>query len=137
MSQGPGSIAAAHEALRDDHERLRALLRRLRAQPGREELTAILNELPELLAEHFRCEELPGGLYDAVGVSIPDARGQVAQLIDDHFRLVAVARDLAAMALSDKVASGTLQEQALRVADYLADHEQREYELVRSALHEL
>jgi len=136
VSEEPGGIAAAHEALRDDHERLRALLGRLRAQPEREELTAMLHELPELLAEHFRREELPGGLYDAVGVSIPNARGQVAQLIDDHFRLVAVARDLAAAALLANVATHSLREQALRVADYLADHEQREYELVRSALRE-
>jgi hypothetical protein len=70
-----------------------------------------------------------------MGISLPEARGQVAQLVDDHFRLVAVARDLAATALSPEVAADSLQEQALRVADYLADHERREHELVRMSLH--
>jgi hypothetical protein len=136
MSEQQRSIATAHHALRDDHERLHALLARLRERPGREKLAALLHELPERLAEHFRREELPGGLYDVVGISIPEARGQVAQLIDDHFRLVAVARDLAAAALAPGVATSSLQEQAARVADYLADHERRELELVRASLRE-
>lgn len=132
LSQERESVAAAHEALRDEHERLRALVGRLRARPGREDLAALLHELPGRLAEHFRLEERPGGLYDTLGVSIPDARGQVAQLIDDHFRLVSVARDLAETALAPDVPTRALQEEALRVADYLGDHERREQELVRT-----
>lgn len=134
MSEQLHAIAAADEALRDDHESLRALMKRLRARPGREELTALLNDLPGRLAEHFRREEMPGGLYDSVGVSIPQARGEVAQLIDDHFRLVTVARDLAAAARSPEVATDALEQQLLLVADYLADHERREQQLVRTSL---
>jgi hypothetical protein len=128
------TIATAHDSLRDDHQRLRALLAELRARPDRDGLGALLRDLPHLLSEHFRREEQPGGLYDAIGVSIPEARGPVGQLIDDHFRLVASARDLAEAALSTTVATEALQQQALRLADYLADHEQREYALVRRLL---
>jgi hypothetical protein len=134
MSDEPLSIAAAHGSLSDEHDRLRALLARLRARPGRDELVALLRDLPRLLAEHFRREEQPGGLYDAIGVSLPDARGHVGQLVDDHFRLVASARDLAEAALVPGVDAQALQEQALRVADYLSDHERREHELVLAAL---
>ncbi len=67
-----------------------------------------------------------------MGVSIPDARGHVGQLVDDHFRLVSVARNLAEEALSSSVATSALQQQALLVASYLAEHEQREQHLIRT-----
>ena len=122
--------------MREDHERLHALLARLRATPDRAALAALLGELAHRLAEHFRREEQPGGLYDAMGVSIPEARGEVGQLVDDHFRLISIARNLAEEALSPSVATTTLQQQAMRVADYLLDHEQREHNLVRRLVEE-
>jgi len=132
MSEERRSIARARDELREEHEQLHALLARLRATPDRTALAALLRELSQRLAEHFRREEQPGGLYDAMGVCIPEARGQVGQLVDDHFRLVSIARNLAEEALSPSVATTTLQQQAMRVANYLADHEQREHHLVRT-----
>lgn len=134
MSEEQTPLAQAHGALRDEHERLRELVVRLRMRPARPVLQALLGELPERLADHFRREEQPGGFYDVLGVSLGDARGALGQLVDDHFRLVASARNLAEQAQSRAVATATLQEEALRVADYLADHERREYELVRASL---
>jgi hypothetical protein len=64
-------------------------------------------------------------------VCIPESRGELGRLVDDHFRLVSIARNLAEEALSSHVPTEALREQALRVADYLADHEQRETELAR------
>jgi hypothetical protein len=128
----PSILTRARDELREDHEQLHTLLARLRATPGRTALATLLRELPQLLSEHFRREEQPGGLYDAMGVSIPEARGEVGQLIDDHFRLVSIARNLAEEALSASVATSTLQQQAMGVANYLADHEQREQLLVRT-----
>ena len=136
MSEELPSIARARDEMREDHEQLHALLARLRATPDRAALAALLGELAHRLAEHFRREEQPGGLYDAMGVSIPEARGEVGQLVDDHFRLVSIARNLAEEALSASVATTTLQQQAMRVADYLLDHEQREHHLVRTLLEE-
>ena len=136
MSEELPSIARARDEMREDHERLHALLGRLRATPDRAALAGLLRELPHRLGEHFRREEQPGGLYDAMGVSIPEARGQVGQLVDDHFRLVSIARNLAEEALSPGVTTTTLQEQAKRVADYLLDHEQREHNLVRRLVEE-
>jgi Hemerythrin HHE cation binding domain len=131
MPEERPSIARARDELREEHERLHVLLGRLRATPEREALAELLRELSHRLREHFRREEQPGGLYDAMGVSIPEARGQVGQLVDDHFRLASMARNLAEEALSPSVGTTALQEQAKRVADYLLDHEQREHSLVR------
>ncbi len=134
MSEELSRVARARDELREEHARLHELLTRLRLTPDRASLAALLRELPHRLAEHFRREEQPGGLYDALGVRIPEARGHVGQLVDDHFRLVSIARNLAEEALSPSVATTTLKQQAMRVADYLADHEQREHQLVRSVV---
>ena len=115
--------------MRDDHGQLHALLARLREAPDRSSLAELLRELPKRLSEHFRREEQPGGLYDAMGVCLPEARGTVGQLVDDHFRLVSIARTLAEEALSPHVTTEALREQLVRVADYLADHERRELQL--------
>ncbi len=136
MPEDFSTITQARDELQEEHEQLHALLERLRAMPDREALAALLRELPHRLAEHFRREERPGGLYDAMGVRIPEARGEVGQLVDDHFRLVSIARDLAEEALSPSVATSALQEQALRIADYLSDHERREQHLVRTLIEE-
>jgi hypothetical protein len=132
MRQIASAVARAREQLRDDHERLHALLARLRSVPDRTGLTVGLRELHDRLTEHFRREEAPDGLYDAMGVCVPEFRGRVGQLVDDHFRLVSTTRNLAEEALSPRVATEALREQALRVADYLADHEQREHELAKA-----
>jgi hypothetical protein len=134
MSQMARAVARAREQLRDDHERLHALLARLRAEPGRTGLSVVLRELHDRLIEHFRREEAPEGLYDAIGVCLPESRGRVGQLVDDHFRLVSITRNLAEESLSPGVATEALREQALRAADYLDDHEQRENELVKALI---
>ncbi len=130
------SITRARDELLPEHQELHALLARLRATFDRAALAALLSELPRRLEEHFRREEQPGGLYDAMGVRLPDARGQVGQLVDDHFRLVSIARDLAQEALTLGVATAALHQQAVRLANYLADHEQREQHLVRTTIGE-
>jgi hemerythrin len=132
MSQELPSVERARDELREEHRQLHVLLARLRQAPDRTALAALLGELPHRLEEHFRHEEQPGGLYEAMGVSIPEARGQVGQLVDDHFRLVSITRNLAQEALAPGVETASLQQQALSVANYLADHEQREQQLVRT-----
>ena len=128
------SVTRARDELQEEHAELHVLLARLRTTLDRAALAALLRELPQRLAEHFQREEQPGGLYDAMGVRIPEARGQVGQLVDDHFRLVTIARNLAEEALSPGVPTATLQQQAMRVASYLADHEEREQHLVRATI---
>jgi len=129
MSEVPASVKRARDELRADHERLHAVLARLRLTSGRHALAALLGELPRLLEDHFRREEQPGGLYDAMGVCLPEARGDVGHLIDDHFRLATTARNLAEQALLPGVPTTALQAEAIRLADYLADHERRERDL--------
>ena len=53
------TVAQAREELREDHERLRALVERLRETEGEEALAAVLAELHSALLAHFNAEERP------------------------------------------------------------------------------
>ena len=79
-------------------------------------------------------EEKPGGLYDALGVCVPEHRARLRELVDDHFRLAALVRDAGERA---RRAHGTEADVVLgevaRLAAALADHERRELEMVQAA----
>jgi hypothetical protein len=123
--------------IREEHQRLQGFLARLRAETDREVIVALLAELPELLAEHFRHEEQPGGLYEAMGARSHAAPGgELGRLLDDHFRLTLMARHIADEALLPAVPTPTLLEQTTRIADYLLDHESRELAFARAQLTE-
>ena len=88
------TVAHAHEELREDHRRLHALVDRLGAAPDAAALAPVLEELHAALTAHFNAEEKPGGLYDTLGVCVPELRAQLSGLVDDHFRIAAALRDM-------------------------------------------
>jgi malate synthase len=129
------TVAHANEELREDHRRLHALVDRLRAASDPGALTAILDELHGALTEHFNAEEKPGGLYDALGVCVPEFRGQLAALVDDHFRLAAALRDMRDRSREAlRSAHDSLMGEAARLAQVLAEHEKREHAMVDAAM---
>lgn len=129
------TVSDAHEALKEDHRRLHGLVRSLREAPDLPHLVVALEQLHEDLARHFQEEENPGGLYDALGVCVPEFRAGLGQLVDDHFRLAAQIRDLRDKARELVLRThDELRRDALRLADLLADHERREHELVDQAI---
>ncbi len=124
----------AVQELQEDHRRLHEQADRLARAGDLAETTTCLLALHERLRAHFEAEERPGGLYDAIGVCASEFRLSLGRLVDDHFRLTGTLRYLCARARS---ASG-LEADALRgeVALFLkelAQHEERELELVRRA----
>lgn len=129
------TVANAHEDLREDHERLHALLDRLRATSDADALAAVFDELYAALTAHFNAEEKPGGLYDALGVCVPEFRAQLSELVDDHFRMTAALRDM-----RDRSRQGpgrphdSLPGEASRLAQVLAEHERREHAMVDGAI---
>ena len=129
------TVAHAHEELREDHRRLHALVDRLRAASDPDALAAVLEELHAALTAHFNAEEKPGGLYDALGVCVPEFRGELSGLVDDHFRLAAALRDM-----RDRARQGlgrvhdSLLGEAARLAQVLAEHEKREHAMVDAAM---
>ena len=129
------TVAHAHEELHEDHRRLHALVDRLRAAPDLHALAAVLEELHAALTAHFNEEEKPGGLYDALGVCVPEFRAQLGDLVDDHYRLAGAIRDLRDRA---RQALGSAREpllgEAARLAQVLGEHEKREHAMVDAAV---
>jgi len=129
------TVAHAHEELREDHRRLHALVDRLRAASDLAALAAVLEELHAALTAHFNAEEKPGGLYDALGVCVPEFRGQLSGLVDDHFRLAGALRDMRDRARrAPGSAHDPLMGEAVRLAQILAEHEKREHAMVDAAM---
>jgi malate synthase len=129
------TVAHAHEELTEDHRRLHALVDRLRGASDIGVLAATLDELHAALTAHFNAEEKPGGLYDALGVCVPEFRGQLGGLVDDHYRLAGAIRDMrdrAREALGS--AHDALMGEAERLAQVLAEHEKREHAMVDAAM---
>ena len=129
------TVAHAHEALREDHRRLRALVERLGAASDLEALAAVLEELHAAVTDHFNAEEKPGGLYDTLGVCVPEFRARLAGLVDDHFRIAAALRDMRDRAR--RTLGGVhdpLAGEASRLAGVMAEHEKREHEMVDAAM---
>jgi malate synthase len=129
------TIAHAHEELRQDHRRLHALVDRLRAASDLGALAAVLEELHAALTAHFGAEEKPGGLYDALGVCAPEFRAQLSGLVDDHYRIAAALRDMRDRARQDLGSPhDSLLGEAVRLAQFLGEHETREQAMVDAAL---
>ena len=129
------TVAHAHEELREDHQRLHALVDRLRASSDLAVLAAALEELHAALTAHFNAEEKPGGLYDALGVCVPEFRAPLSGLVDDHFRIAAALRDMRDRARqAPGHAPDALLGEAARLAQVLGEHEKREHAMVDAAI---
>jgi len=129
------TVAHAQEELREDHRRLHALVDRLRASSDLAVLAAALEELHAALTAHFNAEEKPGGLYDALGVCVPEFRAPLSGLVDDHFRIAAALRDMRDRARqAPGHAPDALLGEAARLAQVLGEHEKREHAMVDAAM---
>jgi malate synthase len=129
------TVLQASQALEDDHHRLHTLIDRLRVGLDLAGMATALTELHGALSSHFNAEERPGGLYDALGVCIPEFRERLGELVDDHFRFSGLVRDLAQRAReAEGAAADALRADVARFMQALADHERREHEMVKAAV---
>lgn len=129
------SVAHAQEALRADHLKLHKLADAVQTAADQEALAAGLKELYTALLAHFSAEETPAGLYDALGVCVPEYREVVAQLVEEHRRISATLWGLSRRAEERmKYSFPELREEALRILAGMHDHEALEHNLAAEAL---
>ena len=76
------------------HRRIRSDLRVLEKSDDLGEIGAAVGELPELLKEHFRDEEKPGGLFDEIASLRPVAASQLALRREEHREITRALKDL-------------------------------------------
>lgn len=78
----------------DAHERIRRDIEVLDKSSEVSEIRAVVDELPELLKEHFREEEKPGGLFDELGSLRPGFDSQIKFLRGEHREIMQALKDL-------------------------------------------
>jgi hypothetical protein len=127
------AVARAAAELAEEHRAIDAQAGRLRGASGLEEFVLALHELSRSLQAHFAHEEQPNGLYDALGVCVPQHRERLSELVDDHYRIAAAARSLEERSRFLRERLNALREEAAGLVSFLERHERRERALVREA----
>lgn len=128
-------LTQAYRSVEEDHRKLEQLITRLRAAEDLPTLVATLDELNNALVAHFGHEEQPEGLYDVLGTTAPEYKTPLGGLVDEHYKLLATARELAEHGRTLlRQTHHDLRQDVLRLADALLDHERRENELAAALL---
>lgn len=128
-------LTEAFQSVEDDHRRLEQLIARLRTVEDLPTLVTTLDELNTALVAHFGHEEQPEGLYDLLGTTAPEYKTPLGGLVDEHYKLLATARELAEHGRTLlRQTPHDLSADVRRLADALIDHERRENELAAALL---
>lgn len=141
MVEPRGSAGAAGRETKSridaEHHTLRGLVHRVDEHRDLTTMVPLLEELRQLLEEHFAHEEEADGMADLVRVAAPHRMDTVDQLFDEHRRFLAdtdVLIERIRACLSGPTQDVYDRAHALAVA--LHDHEARETELLSDAMYE-
>ncbi len=128
------TIQQVAQELQQEHAELHHLFEEAEQASDLARMSAFLTSLHQRLTTHFNGEEKPGGLYDTLGFCAPEFRRPLGLLVDDHFRLAATLRSLRERArAAGGVDTDTLRVDIARLVKAVAEHEQRELEMVKQA----
>jgi hypothetical protein len=130
---GAPSVSEAAAALAEEHRELGRLSDVILGTRELPRLVEALDELNRALVKHFGHEEEPEGLYDGLGVCVPGNRERLAELVDEHYRMIASARSLAERARWIEGRFDALVEESRGLIELLKAHEAREHALVEEA----
>jgi hypothetical protein len=137
MTSDPASTNRAegsHQQIHQEHESIKGILQKISSTTDIKVLVPQLRELRNVLADHFRHEEAPGGLRDAVLGSQPHLDNRIDEILGEHRVFLDDIDDL--LARSQEVLDVTLPNLLLDVTDLtrrLHDHEIRETEILTDA----
>ncbi|HXY41635.1 MAG TPA: hemerythrin domain-containing protein [Vicinamibacteria bacterium] len=128
------TVQEVAQQLQQEHAELHHLFEEAAQASDLAQMSGFLASLHHRLTAHFNAEERPGGLYDTLGFCAPEFRRPLGQLVDDHFRLAATARNLRERARAvGGVDTDALRVDIARLVRAVAEHENRELEMVRQA----
>jgi hypothetical protein len=128
-----GATHAAEQvtaALAEDHNRLEAILARVKGSHDAAALGAALDELRSMLTEHFAHEEHAKGFYGLLGARSPQYRKELEHMIREHRELLSAIQGLVDRAKASAPESDLVR-QSGDLAAKLLDHEMREVRLAR------
>jgi hypothetical protein len=128
------SLLHAEEALREEHRTLEQLMELLQTAKDVPELASAADELRQALIVHFAREEHPGGYYDSLRLCVPEHRGDLAQLVDDHRQIGLALWQLYRRAREVEAQVEELRTEVAQLVMRLREHETREHEIVHQLL---
>lgn len=125
------SLHEVHAELAEEHRRIMALVEHIEAETRAASLPPLLDELHDLLVDHFAHEQFPGGLYESMGAYGPEHADDLKALVREHCIILSNARGLL---VRSHVVQGPDEAQLLEdvraMIEQLRDHEHREHRLV-------
>ncbi len=129
------SLEDVYAELADEHKRIFSLVARLSETGAQLDLVPLLEQLHELLVNHFSHEQFPGGLYEQLGARGAEHGDQLKVLIREHCEILSSISALVERARAAGTESELeLREQTARVIEKLEQHEMKEHRLAESLL---
>ena len=137
----PQAVAAtglqqAYSELAFEHKSILALVKRAQDTKDIPTLVPLLDELHDLLMNHFAHEQYPGGFYDSMGATgSKKHQQQLEELLEDHNYMLATLREVLDRAHGRAAHNdeGLLQEVGA-VIERLHQHERKEHALAEALL---
>ena len=123
------SVHAARSELAEEHRRVMSLVGRLEAMPDPAGLEPLLDELHDLLVDHFAHEQFPGGLYEQLGAYGPRYHEEIRALVGDHCRILSAMGRLRERARGATRADAETLRDVRDTVGAIRAHEEREHAL--------
>lgn len=129
-------LQQAYSELAFEHKRILALVKRVQDTPDIPTLIPLLDELHDLLMNHFAHEQYPGGFYDLMGATgSGEYQRQLEELLDDHNYMLSTLRDVLERARASDAGEGEgLLQEVSDVIGRLHQHERKEHALAENLL---
>jgi 2-methylisocitrate lyase-like PEP mutase family enzyme len=133
-----GKLGASHAveqvqaAIREDHDRLDVLTARLKEAKDMPSLSAALEELTQMLTEHFAHEEHAKGFYGLLGARSPQYRADLARMVEEHHEILRVLHGLVEQTKAAGSTARDVGQAAGELTSRIEAHERRELQMVKA-----
>ncbi|MFQ5935218.1 MAG: hypothetical protein ACE5LB_02250 [Acidiferrobacterales bacterium] len=128
-------IEQIYGELADEHRRIMTLVERLEHHDTVAHLVTLLEDLHELLINHFAQEQFPGGLYETLGGHGSAYHDELRVLVNEHCVILSSLRGvLERTRITSEDDAPEILREVSAVAKHLREHEHKEHELAEKVL---
>lgn len=129
------TIEQTYKALGDEHRQIMQLVERLEQHRTLVHLVPLLEELHELLINHFAHEQFPGGLYESLGAYGSAYHNELRVLVNEHCVILSSMRGVLERArVASEAQEARILADVATVIGKLHEHEHKEHALAQKLL---
>jgi hypothetical protein len=129
------SIEQTYKALGDEHRQIMRLLERIEQHRTLVHLVPLLEELHDLLINHFAREQFPGGLYESLGAYDASYHDELRVLVHEHCVILSSMRGVLERArVANEAQETEILDDVAAAISSLYEHEHREHALAEKLL---